>query len=56
MEGYAETVSAVISSLETSAMLSSVRLAGPVIKENTPAGERERFTLEVSLVRTVPER
>ena len=55
MEGYAETVSAVVSSLETSAMLSSVRLAGPVIKENTPAGERERFVLEVSLVRTVPE-
>jgi hypothetical protein len=47
LEGYAVATSVVVGALERSELFDSVRLAGPVTRERTPLGERERFTLEL---------
>lgn len=49
LEGYAAATSAVVGALELSAMFDSVRMAGPVTRERTPVGERERFALTVAV-------
>ena len=47
LEGYAFATSTVVGVLERSEVFDSVRLAGPVTRERTPLGERERFTLDL---------
>jgi Tfp pilus assembly protein PilN len=54
IEGYAVRTSTVVNAFQNSAIFGAARLAGPVTKEQTPAGERERFILEVPLDRREP--
>jgi Tfp pilus assembly protein PilN len=49
LEGYAASASDVLQALRRSAMFASARLDGAVTREVTPLGERERFSLELSL-------
>ena len=49
LEGYATATPRVVGALQRSEMFASVRLAGPVTRERTPRGERERFTVELAL-------
>ena len=49
VEGYAASASEVLQALRGSAMFAGARLDGPVTREVTPAGERERFALELRL-------
>lgn len=51
LEGYAVETSEVVSAIQASPMFESVRLAGPVTRERSPLGERERFTVELVVVR-----
>ena len=47
LEGYALATSTVVGALQRSEMFDSVQLAGPVTRERSAQGERERFTLDV---------
>jgi Tfp pilus assembly protein PilN len=49
VEGYTESASGVVEALDDSQVFGSARLAGPVSRENVAGGERERFTVEVTL-------
>jgi Tfp pilus assembly protein PilN len=50
VEGYTESASRFVEALERSQVFESARLAGPVSWENVAGTERERFTVEITLL------